>query len=299
MKRRDFLTTVAAGMAATPFVGAQAPRGAGPAAQGTSPAPARTKLRQSVMASVWTGTNLSFEDRCKTLARIGFKGMDLATAQQVPMLKQYGLTPALMTGTGTSFQEGLIRKELHDKFEAAFHTGIDTCAAVGCPTLIALPGERRGMARQESVDNAVAIFNRVKGYAEQKGVTLCMEITNSKVAADQRTDQVFNHLDWGLDVVKQVNSNRVKILFDIYHVQIADGDVTRNLRDNIDHICHIHVAGVPSRQEIDDKQELNYRFIAGAIADLGFTGFVAHEWRPGPGRDAIKSLEQCFEIIDV
>ena len=299
MNRRDFLTTVAAGMAAVPLADAQGAPGAAPAAQGASPARSRTKLRQSVMASVWTGTNLSFEDRCKTLARIGFKGMDLATAQQVPILKQYGLAPALMTGSGTSFQNGLIRKELHDKFEEAFHAGIDTCASVGCPTLIALPGERRGMARQESVDNAVAIFNRVKAYAEQKGVTLCMEITNSKVAADQRTDQVFNHLDWGLDVVKQVNSPRVKILYDVYHVQIADGDVTRNLRDNIDHICHIHVAGVPSRQEIDDTQELNYRFIAGAIADLGFTGFVAHEWRPGPGRDAIKSLEQCFKIMDV
>ncbi len=251
------------------------------------------------MASVWTGTNNSFEERCKILARIGFKGVDLPTAQQVPILKQNGLTPALMTGTGTSFQNGLIRKEMHNQFEEAFHAGIDMCVDVGCPTLIALPGERRGMPWEEAGDNAVAIFNRVKGYAEQKGITLCMEITNSKVEADQRTDQVFNHLAWGLDVCKKVKSPRVKVLYDMYHVQIADGDVTRNLRDNFDYICHIHVAGVPSRQEIDDKQELNFRFIANAIADLGYTGFVAHEWRPGPGRDAIKSLEQCFEIMNV
>ncbi len=251
------------------------------------------------MASVWTGTTLSFEDRCKTLARIGFKGMDLPTEQQIPMLKQYGLTPALMTGTGTSFQNGLIRKEMHNQFEEAFHTGIDMCARVGCPTLIALPGERRGMSREEGADNAAAILSRVKGYAEQKGITLCMEITNSKVPGDQRTDQVFDHLSWGIDVCKKVNSPRVKILYDMYHVQIMDGDVTRNLRDNIDHICHIHVAGVPSRQEIDDTQELNYRFIANAIADLGFTGFVAHEFRPAMGRDPIKSLEQCFEIMNV
>ena len=91
----------------------------------------------------------------------------------------------------------------------------------------------------------------------------------------------------------------MKIVYDIYHVQIMDGDVVRNMRDNIDWICHIHVAGVPSRQEIDDTQELNYRFIANAIADLGYTGFVAHEHRPGPGRDPIKSLEQCFEIMNV
>ena len=103
----------------------------------------------------------------------------------------------------------------------------------------------------------------------------------------------------GLDVCRRVNSPRVKVVYDIYHVQVADGDVTRIMRDNFDWICHIHVAGVPGRLEIDDRQELNYRFIANAIADLGYTGVVAHEWRPGPGRDPIKSLEECFKIIDV
>ena len=272
------------------------------AAQAPTPAPAkpRTKLRQSVMASVWgQGNNISFEDRCKILARIGYKGVDLPTAQQVPIMKQYGLAPALMTGTGTNFQQGLIRKELHSKFEEEIRKGIDMCAELGCPNLIAIPGERRGMSREEGAENAVAILSRVKGYAEQKNINLCMEITNSKVVADQRTDQVFDHVQWGFDVCKRVNSPRMKIVYDIYHVQIADGDVTRIMRDNIDYICHIHVAGVPSRQEIDDTQELNYRFIANAIADLGYTGFVAHEWRPGPGRNFEKSLEQCFQIMNV
>src|SRR5262245_16677438 len=290
MKRREFMASVAAPLIAAPFVGAQ---------QTPAGNAKRVKIKQSVMASVWGNSPLSFDERCKTLARIGFKGVDLPTAQQVPIVKNYGLTPTLMTGTGTSFQNGLIRKEMHDMFEAEFHKGIDMCVSLGCPILIALPGERRGMSYEEGSDNAAAIFNRVKGYAEQKNITLCMEITNSKVVADQRTDQIFNHLSWGLDVCKKANSPRVKILYDMYHVQIADGDVTRNLRDNFDHICHIHVAGVPSRQEIDDKQELNFRFIANAIADLGYTGYVAHEWRPGTGRDAIKSLEQCFEIMNV
>jgi hydroxypyruvate isomerase len=295
MDRREFL----AGMAVAPLAASLG--GASPAVASQNPpaARARAAIRQSVMASVWGGTTIPFEERCRILARIGFKGVDLPTAQQVPILKQHGLSPTLMTGTGTSFQDGLIRKELHPKFEAAFHAGIDMCAELGCPNLIALPGERRGMAREEALDNAVAILSRVKGYAEQKGVTLCMEITNAKVAADQRTDQVFNRLDWGLEVCRQVKSPRMKIVYDIYHVQISDGDVTRNLRDHYDFICHIHVAGVPSRQEIDDTQELNYRFIANAIADLGYTGFVAHEWRPGPGRDAVKSLEQCFAIMNV
>jgi hydroxypyruvate isomerase len=292
MKRREFLTSMAAVPSALALTQA-------PAQTTSTPRPARTRIKQSVMASVWTGTNIPFEERCKTLARIGFKGVDLPTAEQVPMLKQHGLTPALMTGTGTSFQNGFIRKEMHDAFEKATREGIDMCVNLGCPTLIGLPGERRGMSREEGADNAVAILNRVKGYAEQKGVTVCMEITNSKVAADQRTDQVFDHLSWGFDVCRRVNSPRVKVLFDIYHVQIMDGDVTRHLRDNINYICHIHVAGVPTRQEIDDTQELNYRFIANAIADLGYTGFVAHEYRPGAGRDPLKSLEQCFEIMNV
>jgi len=271
---------------------------AGPLSAQT-PATSRGRIKQSVMASVWTGSTLSFEERCKILARIGFKGVDLPTAQQVPILMQNGLAPVMMTGTGTSFQNGLIRKELHDKIEEATHAGIDMCASVGCPVLIALPGERRGMSKEEGADNAVAILNRVKGYAEQKGITICMENTNSKVAADQRTDQVFDHVAWGLDVCKRVNSPRVKILYDIYHAQIMDGDITRTLRENIDHICHIHAAGVPSRQEFDEKQELNYRFIAQTIAELPYTGFVAHEWRPGPGNDPVKSLERCFQILNV
>ena len=295
MERRTFLTGLAAAPLAAANLGA-----ATQAAPQTAAAPRpRTRLQQSVMSSVWGQMKNSFEERCKILARIGFKAVDLPMAQQAPLLKQYGLTPALMTGTGTSFQNGLIRKEMHDQFEKATRDGIDMCVQVGCPNLIAIPGERRGMSREEGADNAVLFLNRVKGYAEQKNITLCMEITNSKVAADQRTDQVFDHIAWGIDVCKRVGSPRVKLVYDIYHVQIADGDVTRRMRENLDYICHIHVAGVPSREEIDDTQELNYRFIANAIADLGFTGFVAHEYRPGPGRDPIKSLEQCYQIMNV
>jgi hydroxypyruvate isomerase len=292
MKRREFLSTVAgAGLVAASPIAVSAQTPAATTRKG--------RLKQSVMASVWGNSQMPFADRCKTLARIGFKGVDLPTAQQISVLRDNGLTPALMTGTGTSFQDGLIRKEMHDKFEAEFHKGIDMCVDVGCPTLIALPGERRGMPWEQGAENAVAIFNRVKGYAEQKNITLCMEITNSKVPGDQRTDQVFNHLAWGLDVCKKVNSPRVKILFDCYHVQIMDGDLVRNIRDNYNWICHFHVAGVPSRTEIDETNEVNYRFVANAIADLGYSGFIAHEYRPSMGRDPIKDLEAAFEILNV
>jgi hydroxypyruvate isomerase len=297
MKRRDFLT----GLAAAPIAAASL----GEAVMAASAAPAARKqtrqpIKQSVMGSVWgQGSPLSFEERCQILQRIGFKGVDLTQAGQVPILRDHGLEPTLMTGTGTTFQDGLIRAELHDMMEDAFHAGIDTCADVGCPNLIALPGERRGMSREEGMANAIAILSRVAPYAEEKGVTLCMEITNSKVEADNRTDQVFDDLFWGLNVCKGTGSPNVKIVYDIYHVQIANGDVTRNLRENIDYVCHIHTAGVPSREEIDDTNELNYRFLANVIADLGYTGYVAHEHRPGPGRDAVASLEQAFEIMNV
>jgi hydroxypyruvate isomerase len=299
MKRRDFLVRTAAVPFAASLMSTAAAAGQAPQNPATPATRPRTKLRQGVMSSVWGQSKLTFEQRCEALQKIGYVSVDLPTEQQMPILKKYGLVPGMMTGTGTSFQDGTIRKERHDAFEKATREGIDMCARVGCPNLIALPGERRGMSREEGADNTVAFFNRVKGYAEQKNVTLCMEITNSKVVADARTDQVFDHIAWGLDVCKRVNSPRLKLVYDIYHVQVADGDVVRTMRDNIDWICHIHVAGNPGRLEIDDTQELNYRYIANAIADLGYTGVVAHEWRPGPGRDAIKSLEECFRIINV
>ena len=295
MKRREFLTGLAAAPLAVASLNATA---ASAAVRSQQPLSGRAPIKQSVMGSVWGRPGPSFEEQCQILQRIGYLGMDLPRGP-IEVLRDHGLTPALMTGTGTGFVDGLIRREMHDQFEPAFIEGIDMCADVGCPNLIALPGERRGMPYAEGMANAIAMFDRVADYAEEKGVILCMEITNAKVEADNRTDQIFNSLDWGLNVCRGTGSPNVKIVFDIYHVQITDGDIVRNIQDNIDLICHIHTAGVPSRQEIDDTNELNYRFIANAIAETGYTGFVAHEHRPGPGRDAIESLEQAFEIMDV
>jgi hydroxypyruvate isomerase len=266
----------------------------------TTPAASKpVRLKQSVMASVWGNSTPMFEDKCKVLARIGFKGIDLPTAAQIPIMQQYGLSPTMMTGTGTSMPNGFIRKENHDMIEAECHKGIDQLASLGCPVLIGFAGERRGMSYEEAADNTVAIFNRVKAHAEQKKVMLTIEITNSKVVADQRVDQTFNHVAWGFDVCKRVNSPYVRIVYDIYHVQIADGDVVRGLRDNIDKIAHFHVAGVPGRNEIDETQELNYHFIAQAIVDTGYTGYIAHEYRPSTGKDPIQDLEKAFAILNV
>jgi hydroxypyruvate isomerase len=288
LQRRQILAV----LAASPLLAAQAARALEPGVR-------RGKLKQSVMSSVWGDLKLSIEERCEVLAALGFAGMDLPRPNQVPVLKDYGLAPALMVGTGTTFQNGLIRRELHDQIEAATHAGIDLCTEIGCKNLIALPGERRGMSREEGADHAVEILSRVAPYAEQKGINVCMEITNSKVAADNRTDQVFDDIEWGFDVCRRTGSPNIKVLYDIYHVQIMNGDVVRTMRDNLNLICHVHVAGVPTREEIDGNNELNYRYIAREIAAMGYDGFVAHEWRPSAGRNPLIDLAVAYDILTV
>lgn len=268
------------------------------AARALEPGVRQGKLKQSVMPQVWGDLRLDIRERCEVLAALGFAGMDLPQPNEIPVLQEYGLTPVMMTGTGTTFQDGLIRRELHDSIEEATRAGIDMCAEVGCPNLIALPGERRGMSREEGADNAVEILSRVAPYAEEKGVILCMEITNSKVASDNRTDQVFDNIHWGFDVCRRVGSPNVKIVYDFYHVQIANGDVVRTMRDNLDLVCHVHVAGVPSRGEID-QGELDYRFVARELVAMGYDGFVAQEIYPSPGRNPLISLAVGYDILTV
>jgi len=278
-------------LAASPLLAAQA-------AQALKPGIRQGRLKQSVMFQVWGDLNLSIEERCEVLAALGFAGMDLPQPAEIPVLHEYDLTPTLMTGTGTSFENGLIRRELHDQIEEATREGIDICAAGGCPNLIALPGERRGMSREEGADHAVEILSRVAPYAEEKGVNVCMEITNSKVATDNRTDQVFDDIHWGFDVCRRTGSPNITVVYDIYHVQISNGDVVRTMRDNFDLISHVHCAGVPTRAEIDNS-ELNYKYIATQIADMGYDGFISQEYRPSPGRNPLISLAVGYNILTV
>jgi hydroxypyruvate isomerase len=152
------------------------------------------------------------------------------------------------------------------------------------------------MADDQGADNCVAFLNRVKAQAEDKGVTICMELLNSKV---NHKDYMCDHAAWGVGVMKRVNSPRVKLLYDIYHMQIMDGDICRTITENLQWIAHFHTGGVPGRHEIDDTQGLNYRFVAKTIADLGYTGYVAHEYSPAPGHDPKESLKQAIEIMTV
>jgi hydroxypyruvate isomerase len=214
-----------------------------------------------------------------------------------PTLKKYGLVPSMYPqGPGGSIPDALNRKENHERIEKSLRAAIDEAAANGVPNVITFSGNRRGMDDREGADNCVAFLNRVKAQAEDKGVTVCMELLNSKV---NHKDYMFDHMTWGVDVMSRVNSPRVKILYDIYHAQIMDGDVVRNIRDNFRWIGHFHTGGNPGRHDIDDSQELNYRFIAQAIVDLNFAGFFAHEYSPAEGHDPISTLNRAIEICDV
>jgi hydroxypyruvate isomerase len=240
---------------------------------------------------------MSFEDSCREAARLGCKGYDLIGPADWPMLKKYGLVPAMYPpGPGGTIPDALNRKENHDKLEASMHAAIDEAKANDVPNIITFSGNRKGMDDREGADNCVAFLNRIKAHAEDKGITVCMEYLNSKV---NHKDYMFDHIAWGVDVMKRVNSPRVKILYDIYHAQIMDGDIVRNIRDNYQWIGHFHTGGNPGRHDIDETQELNYRFIAQAIADLGFTGFIAHEYSPAQGHEPVATLNKAMEICDV
>jgi len=281
MRRREFLPALALSAAA---------------AQTPSPAPAAGRLKQCVTRGVF-GRGRDFEDTCREAARAGARGYDLIGPADWPTLKKYGLIPTMYPpGPGGNISDGINRKESHAVLEPKMHAAIDESAAHGIPNIIALSGTRNGMPDAEGADNCVAFFNHVKAHAEDRGVTICIEYLNSKV---DHKDYMFDHIGWGVDVVKRVNSPRVKILFDIYHAQIMDGDIVRNIRDNFAWIGHFHTGGNPGRHEIDDTQELNYRFIARSIADLGYGGYIAHEYSPAAGHDAIASLNQAIEIFTV
>jgi hydroxypyruvate isomerase len=262
-----------------------------PARQETSSPKLKGRLKQSVCR--WCYRNISIEDLSKAAADIGLKGIDLIGPADWPTVRKYGLIPTMTGGAGT-IALACNRKDLHDKLEKEFQENIPRAAEHGVPNVITFSGNRQGMSDGEGLENTVIMLNRVKGLAEKHGVTICLELLNSKV---DHKDYMCDHTAWGVEVVKRVNSPRVKLLYDIYHMQIMEGDIIRTIRDNIQYIAHFHTGGNPGRNELDDTQELNWRTIAKAIADLGFSGYFAHEFVPK--RDPLKSLREAALLCDV
>jgi hydroxypyruvate isomerase len=256
---------------------------------------AKGRLKQSVTAGVFRGSNMTLDDMCRESANLGIYGFDLVKPEDWPILKKYGLTPTMTPPPyGGTIPDGINNKDNHARIEKTIREIIDMAAAAGCPNVITLSGNRRGMPDEEGAGNCVLFLNKVKPQAEDKGVNICMELLNSKV---NHKDYMCDHTAWGVAVMQQVNSPRVKLLYDIYHMQIMEGDIARTIRENIQYLAHFHTGGNPGRHEIDQTQELNYHFVAQVIADTGFTGVVAHEYTPV--RDPLKSLAQAIDIFTV
>ncbi len=261
------------------------------AAASVQPVARKGRLKQAVAR--WCFKMWSLEELAQNCVRLGIKGIDLIGADEWPVVQKLGLVPSMVPGGG-SIGDGLNRRENHAKIEQQMRENIDKASAAGVPNVITFSGNRRGMSDAEGLENCVISLNRVKAIAEDKGVTICLELLNSKV---NHKDYQADRTPWAAEVIKRVNSPRVKLLYDIYHMQIMEGDVIRTIRENIQHIGHFHTGGNPGRNEIDATQELNYRAIAQAIADLNFQGYFAHEFIPK--REPLASLREAVEICDV
>jgi hydroxypyruvate isomerase len=292
LSRRAMLLKTAGGLGAASLVALSDSSHGSPLWQDSSGARLKGRLKQS--ACRWCYRDIPLENLAKAAAEIGLKGIDLLNdPNDWPVVKKYGLIPTMVSGAGT-IPDACNRKDLHDKLEKEFQTNIPRAAENGVPNVITFSGNRKGMSDGEGLENTVTMLNRVKGLAEKHNVTICMELLNSKV---NHKDYMFDHTAWGVEVIKRVDSPRVKILYDIYHAQIMEGDIIRTIRQNIQHIAHFHTGGNPGRNEIDDTQELNWRTIAKTIADLNFQGYVAHEFEPK--RDPLTSLREAALLCDV
>jgi hydroxypyruvate isomerase len=260
-------------------------------ARSVSGAASASRLKQSV--SRWCYGRIPLDDLCEAAKSIGYKSVELLDEADWPVPKKHGLECAMANGFG-KIPVGFNRPDNHDKLVADAEVMIPKAAAAGVPNIVVFSGNRAGLSDGEGIANCIAGLERVTPTAERHGVTLCLEMLNSKV---DHKDYQADHTAWGVQVLQGVGSPRLKLLYDIYHMQIMEGDVIATIRANFQHIAHFHTGGVPGRAEIDETQELNYRRVMQAIADLGYTGFVGQEFVPK--RDPLTSLKQAYEICDV
>lgn len=249
------------------------------------------KIKQSV--SRWCYGRMSLDDLCKSAKEIGYSSVELLSENEWSVPAKYGLQCALSNGFG-SIPVGFNRPDNHDRLVADGERLIPLAAAAKVPNIVVFSGNRGGMSDGEGIANCIAGLKRLAPTAEEHGVTLCLELLNSKV---DHKDYHADHTAWGVQVMQGVASPRVKLLYDIYHMQIMEGDVVATIRANAQHIAHYHTGGVPGRAEIDDSQELNYRRVMQAIVDTGYTGFVAQEFVPK--REPLVSLKQAYDICNV
>ena len=265
------------------------------AADSPAPAAGGSRIKQSVCQWCYGKQTKTPEDREQfyaAVAALGLKGVDLTGPGDWPAMKKHGLVCSMVPSH--SIGKGFNRKENHASCIEAVKKGIDQAAENGWQNVICFSGNRAGLGDAEGAQTCIEGLKQVIGYAEEKKVTLCMELLNSK---RNHKDYMCDRTAWGVTVCKGVGSPRMKLLYDIYHMQVQEGDVIATIRENFQYIGHFHTAGVPGRNEIDETQELDYPPIMRAIADLKFDGFVGQEFIPK--HDALASLAQAVKLCDV
>ena len=282
LSRRDLLVT--AGMTLAAATSARAAQSGRIVKNG--------RLRQSV--SRWCYQKIGLPELCKAVAAMGVPAIDLLEPVDWPVVRDHGLICSMGYGGGGTIRDGLNNPANHDRIVNNLIEAMPKAVALGVPNLITFFGNRQGRGDREAIDHCVTALNRLKGPAETHGITICVELLNSKV---NHADYHGDRTPFGVEIVSAVNSPRIKLLYDIYHMQIMEGDVIRTIRAHHQHIAHYHTGGVPGRNELDDTQELQYATICRAIVETGFKGYLAHEFVPR--RDPLTSLREAVALCDV
>ncbi len=292
LTRRDVLAGAAAVVGATALPAVARGEG-GPQPGAVGKIVKNGRIKQSVCGGCLRNARLDREQTAKLLVEMGLAGRDLVGRDEWPTLQKHGLVATMVPGAG-SIRKGLNDKSMHAKFLEDFKANIPAAAEYKWPNVICMAGDRAGIGDEEGMDNCHTILKEAVKIAEDSGVTICMELLNSKV---NHPGYMCDKSEWGFELCRRVNSPRFKLLYDIYHMQIMEGDLIATIKKNIQHIGHFHTAGVPGRHELDENQEIYYPAVMRAIAESGYQGYVAHEY--SPVRDPIPSLVQAVTTCDV
>ncbi|MBL9190233.1 MAG: TIM barrel protein [Opitutaceae bacterium] len=254
------------------------------------------RIQQSVVP--WCFNPMPVPELARHAAALGLKSVELCDPKFWPELKKLGLTCAIAGSHG--FAKGFAHPAEHAECIERLRTRIDECAAAGVERVITFSGFRRGLSDEVAMKNMVEGLKKIVGYAEQKRVTLCLEMLNSRDSVNMKghPDYFCDDMERSVEICRQIASERMKVLFDIYHVQIMHGDVTVRMKKHFPYIAHVHTAGVPGRNEIDDTQEINYAPLMRTLLELGYKGYVGQEFIPTRA-DKIASLAQGVRICDV
>ena len=291
ISRRSALGKMAAGAAAASVAASLTKRMT--AAETAAGAALKGRINHSVCK--WCYPKVSLEDLCTAGKEMGLQSVELLTVDDFPTLRKHGLICAMVSGVPGGITDGLNRPENQERIVSYFEEVAPRVANAGFRNIICFSGNRKGMSDEEGLENCANALKRIVPICEKHRVVAAMELLNSKV---DHKDYMCDHTKWGVELVKRVGSEYFKLLYDIYHMQIMEGDVIRTIRENREYIAHYHTGGVPGRHEIDDTQELNYATVMKAIVETGFKGHVAQEFVPARS-DVLASLKQGVQICDV